>query len=159
MKNILLPCLLAAFTQAACAEGSVWDRPTPALAHPTEITVYRSLSCGCCEKWMAHMKQHGFTVKDAPTDDMSAVKQTLGVPQALQSCHTARVGGYLIEGHVPAGDVKKLLKTRPKAAGLAAPGMPADSPGMEASGETGDFRVLVFDKQGKADTFNAYSNH
>jgi len=105
------------------------------------------------------MQKHGFTVKDAPSDDMPAVKQKLGVPQALQSCHTAVVGGFVVEGHVPAADVKKLLKTKPHAAGLAAPGMPVDSPGMEMSGTKGKFQVILFDKQGNADTFNDYSKH
>lgn len=159
MKKIPFLCALLAFTQTACAEGGVWDRPTPPLTTPKEMTVYRSPTCGCCGKWIAHMQKQGFTVKDVQSEDMDAIKQKLGVQARLQSCHTAVVDGYVIEGHVPAGDVKKLLKTRPQAAGLAAPGMPANSPGMEMGGGRPDFQVLLFDKQGKTETFNDYSNH
>jgi len=159
LKSIPLLCLLAAFTQTACAEGSVWDKPTPALGGPKEMTVYRSPTCGCCEKWIAHMQKQGFTVKDILSEDMDAVKQKLGIPPNLQSCHTAVVDGYVVEGHVPAGDVKKLLKTKPQAAGLAAPGMPAGSPGMEMGGGKANFPVLLFDKKGNAGTFNEYTNH
>lgn len=159
MKRTLILGLLTALAQTACAESSVWDKPTPALGKPTEMTVYRSPTCGCCEKWIAHMERQGFVIKDVPTEDMDAVKQRQGVPKALQSCHTAVVGGYVVEGHVPAGDVKKLLKTKPQAAGLAAPGMPAGSPGMEMGGGKANFQVILFDQQGNADTFNEYSNH
>ncbi len=105
------------------------------------------------------MKEHGFTIKEIPSEDMDAVKQRLGVPKALQSCHTAVVNGYVVEGHVPAGDVKKLLQTKPQAAGLAAPGMPAGSPGMEVGGRKGNFSVIVFDKEGKTEVFHKYSDH
>lgn len=159
MKRTSFLWLLLALAQTACAETSVWDKPTPPLAAAQEMTVYRSPTCGCCEKWIAHMKKQGFIVKEQVTEDMDAVKQQHGVPPSLQSCHTALVGGYVVEGHVPAGDVKKLLKTKPQAAGLAAPGMPAGSPGMEMGSMKGNFSVLLFDKAGNADTFNTYSNH
>jgi hypothetical protein len=151
--------LLALLTQTACAGAGIWDSPTAALAGPTEMTVYRSPSCGCCEKWMAHMKQHGFAITEIQSEEMDSVKQKFGVPKALQSCHTALVNGYVVEGHVPAGDVKKLLATKPKAAGLAAPGMPAGSPGMEMGGSKANFSVLLFDQQGNTETFHNYSNH
>lgn len=159
MKKFAILGLLLCLTQTACAETSAWDKPTPSLDAPKEMTVYRSPTCGCCEKWMAHMAKHGFTIKDVVSEDMASVKQKLGVPQALQSCHTAVVDGYVVEGHVPAGDVKKLLKSKPQALGLAAPGMPAGSPGMEMGGAKGNFSVILFDKAGKSDTFNTYSNH
>lgn len=159
MKKTFVFCLLIALTQAACAEGSAWDKPTPRLDAPKELTVYRSPTCGCCEKWIAHMAKQGFTVKEVVSEDMASVKQRLGVPQALQSCHTAVVDGYVVEGHVPANDVKKLLKSKQQAAGLAAPGMPAGSPGMEMGGAKGNFSVILFDKAGNAETFNTYSNH
>lgn len=157
MKRFLW--LLIALTQTACAENSAWDKPTPALPAPKDMTVYRSPTCGCCEKWIAHMKKQGFIIKDVPSDDMESVKQRLGISAPLQSCHTAVVDGYVVEGHVPAGDVKKLLKTKPPAAGLAAPGMPVGSPGMEIGGTRGNFSILLFDKKGNTDTFNKYSNH
>ncbi len=157
----LIPFLffMVLLTQTACAEISFWDKPTPALTSPTEVTVYRSPSCGCCAKWIAHMERQGFTVKEIQTEDMDSIKQQLGIPKALQSCHTAKVGGYVLEGHVPAGDVKQLLSTHPKAAGLAAPGMPANSPGMEMSGGAPNFSVLSFDKKGNTSTFHNYTTH
>ena len=159
MKTISLLWPLIALTQTACAESSVWDKPTPALAKPTEMTVYRSPTCGCCKKWIGHMEKQGFIIKDVPSDDMESVKQKLGISAPLQSCHTAVVEGYVVEGHVPAGDVKKLLKTKPQASGLAAPGMPTGSPGMEVGGLKGNFSIILFDKQGNAEKFNEYSNH
>jgi hypothetical protein len=158
-QKILLPCLLAVFAQTACAEASIWDKPTPPLTGPKEMTVYRSPTCGCCEKWVAHMQKHGFTINEIQSEDMNEIKQKLGIQAPLQSCHTAVIGDYVIEGHVPAADVKKLLKTKPKAAGLAAPGMPASSPGMEMGNIKPNFSVLLFDKQGHANQFSEYSNH
>ena len=159
LKHLPPIFLIFILTQTACAETSIWDKPTPALASPKEITVYRSPSCGCCEKWIGHMKKQGFVVNEIQSEDMDSVKQQWGIPKALQSCHTAIVDGYVVEGHVPAGDVKKLLSTKPKAAGLAAPGMPAASPGMEMGGIKPNFSVLIFDKQGNAKTYHEYANH
>jgi len=154
--------LFFALLPAIAAAESAWDQPTPALAKPKEITVYRSPTCGCCEKWMAHMSKQGFVIKDMPTDDMAALKAKLGLPEYLASCHTAVVDGELVEGHVPAGDVKKLLtdaKASANAAGLAAPGMPAGSPGMEMGGKKDKFAVIVFDKEGNADKFHEYDKY
>jgi hypothetical protein len=159
LNTIPVIFLLALLTQTACAEVGIWDNPTAALAKPTEMTVYRSPTCGCCEKWMGHMKKHGFVINEIQSEEMDSVKQQFGIPKALQSCHTARVKAYIVEGHVPAGDVKKLLTTKPKAAGLAAPGMPAGSPGMEMGGNKANFPVLLFDQQGNTETFHDYSNH
>lgn len=95
--------------------------------------VYKSPYCGCCEKWVEHMRAEGFAVSAHNVNDVDGTRQSLGMPQRYGSCHTAKVGGYLIEGHVPAADVKRLLKEKPKAIGLAAPGMPQGSPGMETN--------------------------
>lgn len=133
-----------------------WDEPTPPLAKPVEMTVYRNPTCGCCGKWLDHVRQHGFQVTDVLSEDMNAVKKRLGVPQNLASCHTAVVGGYVVEGHVPAGDIKKLLTDKPPLAGIAAPGMPQGSPGMEMGGRQDAFSVMSFDKEGKTATFNQY---
>ena len=157
MKYLLNLCLFFLFSQFSFAQESLWDKPTPPLDKPTEMTVYRSPTCGCCGKWIEHMKKHGFLIKDVQTEDMEAVKRRLGVPKELASCHTAVVEGYVIEGHVPAGDVKKLLKAKPAVAGLSAPGMPAGSPGMEMGGGKGRFSVIAFDKQGKTSKFSEYS--
>lgn len=95
------------------------------------INVYKSPSCGCCGKWVEHLQRAGFTVRTHEVDDVSAMRAKLGMPAQYGACHTAKVGAYLVEGHVPAEDVKRLLAEKPKAIGLAVPGMPAGSPGME----------------------------
>lgn len=113
------------------------------------MTVYKSASCGCCRKWVDHARAAGFTVTAHDTDDMDQVKRTMGVPASLQSCHTALVGGYVVEGHVPADLVRKLLAGKSKSVrGLAVPGMPQGSPGME-TGEKDAYEVLAFDLAGK----------
>ena len=121
----------------------------------TEITVYKDPDCGCCKNWIEHLKKHGFHVTSHDTRDMASVKGNFGVKTDLQSCHTAIVNGYVIEGHVPAADIDRLLKERPKIAGLAVPGMPAGSPGMEG-GSVEHYSVIAFDKTG---TTKVYSRH
>src|SRR5262245_9412787 len=98
---------------------------------PIPITVYKSPTCGCCAKWVEHMKAGGFAVTVHEMDDVAPKKKELGIPEALQSCHTGLVAGYAIEGHVPADVVQQLVREKPKVAGLAVPGMPMGSPGME----------------------------
>jgi len=96
------------------------------------MTVYKSPSCGCCKLWVEHVRAAGFTVREVNTDDLASVKREMGIPARLASCHTVVVGSYVVEGHVPADDVKKLLRDRPAGVrGLAVPGMPVGSPGME----------------------------
>lgn len=112
-------------------------------ANAAQLTVLKSPYCGCCAKWIEHVQQHGFTIKVVETEEMAAVKQRLGVPQRLASCHTTMAAGYFIEGHVPAADIKRLLAQKPKATGIAVPGMPAGSPGMESAGKEPYATVLV----------------
>jgi hypothetical protein len=128
-------------------------RPPAAAAGPTTITVYKTPTCGCCAKWVEHMKANGFapTVHDLP--ELSAIKAKHGIPPDLQSCHTAIVDGYVVEGHVPADVVQKMLKDRPKAAGIAVPGMPMGSPGMEQGGVKDPYDVLTFDAAGRTGVF------
>ena len=159
MRNLIRILLALAVALPAWAEESVWDKPTPALQKPAEMTVYRSPTCGCCGKWIDHMKKHGFVIKDIKSDEMDSIKRKLGVPKELESCHTAAVDGHLVEGHVPAGDVKKMLQAKSKILGLAAPGMPAGSPGMEMGGKKDKFSIIAFDKDGNADVFSEYSNY
>lgn len=99
----------------------------------TRVEVYKSPYCGCCEKWVQHLKKNGFDVVARDINDVPAARQALGMPERYGSCHTAKVGGYVVEGHVPAEDIRRLLKEKPKAVGLAAPGMPQGSPGMETA--------------------------
>lgn len=96
------------------------------------VDVYKSPYCGCCEKWVEHLQQAGFVVRTHDVNDVPAARQRLGMPERLGSCHTAKVAGYVVEGHVPAADIQRLLKEKPKAIGLAVPSMPPGSPGMES---------------------------
>ena len=125
------------------------------VAGATEITVYKSATCGCCKNWVEHLRANGFTVKARDVADVTPYKNRYGITPALASCHTAVVDGYAIEGHVPAADIKRLLKERPKIQGLAAPGMPSGSPGME-QGHKDPYDVLSFDKAGKV---SVYAKH
>lgn len=112
-----------------------------------EVVVYKSPTCGCCKKWVAHMEQNGFKVKSHDVKDVTAIKKENGVTPQLASCHTAFVDGYVIEGHVPANDIKRLLRKRPKVTGLSAPGMPIGSPGMEQGQHKQRYNVISFDKK------------
>ena len=119
-------------------------------AASTTIEVYRSPSCGCCGAWISHMQANGFEARVIETDDLGPIKSRWGVAEDLQSCHTARVEGYVIEGHVPAADVKRLLAERPAALGLAVPGMPLGSPGMEQGDKREPYKVILFAKTGRS---------
>ena len=125
----------------------------PAQDKSSELTVYKSPTCGCCGKWIDHMKAAGFQVKVVDLDDLTEIKQASGVPMKLRTCHTAVVGNYAIEGHVPADVVKKLLAEKPAGAGIAVPGMPIGSPGMEVGNQKDSYEVLLFDKTGKTTVF------
>jgi hypothetical protein len=122
----------------------------------TEVTVYKSPTCGCCKEWVKHLQANGFSVTTHDVTDIIPYKTANGVPAALGSCHTAKVGGYVIEGHVPASDIKRLLKERPPVRGLAVPGMPVGSPGMEQGGHKDRYDVLTFDKQGNTAVYARY---
>lgn len=114
-----------------------------------EVVVYKSPTCGCCSLWADHMEEAGFQVTRHDQPNPTPVKDELGVPRPLRSCHTAVVGGYVIEGHVPADVVRRLLDERPPVAGLAVPGMPIGSPGMEVPGRPADsYEILAFDDEG-----------
>jgi len=123
-----------------------------------EITVYKSATCTCCHKWVKYLENKGFIVKAYNRTDMDTVKKSLGVMPGLASCHTAMVDGYLIEGHVPASDIRRLLAEKPNnVLGLTAPGMPRYSPGMQPKGlAPKGYDVLTFDKQGNTQLFNSY---
>ena len=122
-------------------------------AAPIPITVYKSPSCGCCKNWVTHMQGAGFAVKVIDMDDLTIVKKNAGVPQKLQSCHTALVGAYVVEGHVPADLVKKMLAQKPQITGLAVPGMVTGSPGMEMGDSKDPYDVIAFDRAGKTTVF------
>jgi hypothetical protein len=118
------------------------------------ITVYKSRTCGCCAEWVHYLEAEGFATVVHDEEEMDLVKNSLGVPAGVRSCHTAQVGKYLIEGHVPAEDIRRLLKERPKVAGLAVPGMPASAPGMAQPGAPHQsYEVLAFQRDGATEVF------
>lgn len=128
---------------------------SPAIA--TEIKMFRQSGCGCCGQWAEHMRAAGYTVTIVDGEVMSVIKKEAGVPAALESCHTAMVDGYVIEGHVPAADVDRLLKERPKAKGLAVAGMPMGSPGMEQpDGATEPYNTVLFGGEGGDTVFQGH---
>ena len=120
-----------------------------------EITVYKTPTCGCCKEWVSYLKTNGFKVITHDLDNLNQVKAQHGVPAQLQSCHTAVVDGYVVEGHVPADDIWRLLTQRPKVSGITAPGMPQQSPGMYSI-EPRDYDVLSFDGEGRVELFSRY---
>lgn len=131
---------------------------SPAFAAPAlpQVEVFKSPYCGCCGAWVEHMKSAGFEVKVTQVTDTTATRQRLGLPDAYGSCHTATVGGYVLEGHVPAAEVKRLLAAKPSALGLAVPGMPPGSPGMEVPGRKDPYEVLLIDRRGRSSVFAHY---
>ena len=121
---------------------------------PIAITVYKTPTCGCCKAWVKHLETNGFAVTAHDMASVDEVKKTQGVPAALESCHTAIVGRYVVEGHVPADVIKQLLKEAPKVAGIAVPGMPIGSPGMEVPGRRADrYDIIAFERTGKTRVF------
>ena len=126
-------------------------------ARATTIDVYKSPTCGCCSKWVDHLRSHGFTVRVTDSEVVDELKTKHGVPRQARSCHTALVGGYVVEGHVPAADIQRLLKERPAITGIAVPGMPIGSPGMEVPGvKPQTFNVNAFVKDGSIRVFASH---
>lgn len=124
---------------------------TSAQASAAAIEVIKSPYCGCCAKWIEHLRAKGFDVKVTDTEQLSAVKDKLKVPAALRSCHTAKVGKYVVEGHVPAEDIERLLKEQPQAIGIAVPGMPMGAPGMEHGDHKEPYKTILFGAAGTKD--------
>src|SRR5215204_2604402 len=145
---------MATTALGGAAMTTLLPRRGAAAPKPTAITVYKDPSCGCCKNWVEHLRANGFAPEVHDRSDMDALKDSLGVPSKLRSCHTAVVGTYVIEGHVPAADVKRLIATKPtKTAGVAVPGMPAGSPGMEVGGRVDRYDVVAFAADGATRVF------
>ena len=143
---IILAVVFAAIGGAAAQRG---QQPV--------VEVFKSPTCGCCSKWVDHLRAHGFSVKTTETEAIDDLKAKHQIPQAARSCHTALVGGYVVEGHVPAADVQRLLKEKPAIAGIAVPGMPIGSPGMEVPGMKAQaFDVIAFTRQGTTRVFASH---
>jgi hypothetical protein len=133
---------------ASAGNGSAANARLASTAKPIAVKVYKTPTCGCCKAWVQHLRDNGFTVETVDMPDLSMVKQKYGVKPALQACHTAVVNGYVVEGHVPADLITKLVKEHPAVVGLAVPGMPAGSPGMEGASRV-PYDVLSFDRAGR----------
>ena len=153
---------LGGFLVLGCGRSDQPERESPPLTGPAaspaaaSMIVYRDPGCGCCEEWAERAREAGFKVAVTNNSDMAAVKRQHGVPQALASCHTTLVGDYVVEGHVPLDDVKRLLKDRPGIRGIAVAGMPRGSPGMEMpDGSKDPFQIMAFDGAGRISVFQA----
>ena len=127
------------------------DRVRTGAAVPMQV--YKTPTCGCCAKWVEHVKLAGFAPEVHDMPDVSPIKAKVGLPRGLQSCHTALVGGFVVEGHVPADLVQRLLKEQPKIAGVAVPGMPIGSPGMEMGDRKDAYEVIAFTKDGTTSVY------
>lgn len=152
------PTAAATFASQPATLGAI-ARAKPAKVSPalTRMVVHKSASCGCCSLWVDHMREAGFEVEVRDSDNLNPLKAAVGVPLAKGSCHTAEIGGYFVEGHVPAEDIKRLLSQQPDAKGLVLPGMPAGSPGMELpDGRTQPYTVELVANDG---TTTAFAHH
>ena len=145
------------FALTALAAGAV-SLALPALAAASlpPVDVYKSPTCGCCGAWVDHLKAAGFSVRVVEVDDIAQARKRFGLPDKFGSCHTGVVDGYVVEGHVPAAEIKRLLSSRPAAIGLAVPGMPIGSPGMEDPGRSDPYDVLLIDRKGRESVFAHY---
>ncbi|MEH1770760.1 DUF411 domain-containing protein [Nostoc sp.] len=145
-----------AHAQLVSFNRGIQDQQTPLKPTALNATVYHSPDCNCCGGWIDHLKAQGFKITDFSTSDIETVKQKYNVPDNLSSCHTAIVNGYVIEGHVPADDIKRLLQEKPNVIGLSVPQMPVGTPGMEMENRKDPFSVLSFDRQDSVAVFNKY---
>ncbi|MBE9005738.1 DUF411 domain-containing protein [Fortiea sp. LEGE XX443] len=137
--------------------GNIGENKTEPDSAKPEITIYRSPTCSCCGAWLEHVQQHGFKIReDIKTDEMEAIKQKYNLPPELASCHTAIIDGYVMEGHIPADDIKLFLKQKPQLAGLAVPGMPVGTPGMESGNIKQPFTVMTFNQKGEITIFKQW---
>lgn len=146
-KKSRIATLFAPIALIACAQA----------AAATTIEVLKNPNCGCCGIWVERMREAGFSVNVTETTDTDAAANAAGVPANLRSCHTATVDGYAIEGHVPAEDIRRLIASKPDAIGLAVPGMPLGSPGMEVPGRADTYQVVLIAKDGKHSVFATHN--
>ncbi len=157
--RLLTSLLLCLPLLIACQQDKDVEQAEPTQAILQEITVYRSPTCNCCSKWISHLEANGFVVKDEISMNLASIKDQVGIPRKMTSCHTAFIGDYIIEGHVPADDIKRLLLETPEIKGLAVPDMPIGSPGMEQGDRLDPYTVFSFKEDGKLGVFNQYPQH
>jgi hypothetical protein len=147
--------ILRAIALAVIATLTSAHAPSSIHPAPPSVTVFKDPNCGCCKEWVEHLRKHGFAVTAKDTSDINGPKRTARVPERLYSCHTAFVGGYVVEGHIPAADIQRLLAEKPKVAGIAVPGMPAGSPGMEGNRKD-KYDVMAFNRDGTTRVFASH---
>jgi len=158
MKSLILGTLSCLVALPLWAANPVWLESK--TSNQYEITVYRSATCGCCKAWVNHLKDHNFDVTDTTVDDVNKFKQQFNIPTDAASCHTALVNGVAIEGHVPAQDIKRLLKDKGNIRLLTVPMMPSGTPGMDMPGAPkNDFKVYSISQDDQVDIYNTYSNY
>lgn len=155
--SLLIVAVLAGGFWVFTPTDRVTGEESAADAGDATLVVYASPQCGCCDDWVAHMEENGFRTETRKVERINDIKKDAGLPRELASCHTAFIDDYLIEGHVPADDVKRLLREKPDAAGLSVPRMPVGSPGMEMEGRGRDaFDVILFGKDGSQRIYESY---
>jgi len=155
MKLLLAVTVVLAAALMPLTPIQATEQSTSAQSLPV-VEMTKQPQCGCCTAWADHLRAEGFEVNITETRAMWGVKRMAGIPEKLDACHTATVGGYVVEGHVPADDIKRLLSERPDVKGIAVPGMPIGSPGMEMDGRTEPYDVLSFDADGRTEVFRSY---
>jgi hypothetical protein len=159
MKTALMKTITSIALSLLLALAVSGCSPTTAQPSLPGVTVHKSATCGCCQLWVDRLRGAGFTVEVRNEDNLNEVKQRVGIPYGMGSCHTAEVAGYFVEGHVPIEDVQRLLRERPDARGLTVPGMPAGSPGMEVpSGEVQPYEVLLVARDGSTTVFSRHGS-
>lgn len=157
MKNKVFAVLAGAVLVGGAAIAVAQQPPKP-VSSRVAATVWKTPTCGCCSLWVDHLRANGFQVeaKDVSADQVRAVSKAAGLPEDGTSCHTAKIGNYVVEGHVPASDIHRMLKEKPAIAGIAAPGMPMGSPGMDQGGAKEPYDVMAFTKDGKMTVFSKH---
>jgi len=166
MKLINLLLLFSLPLFSACESPTSTTQATSPSKPPTNakaqaainniMTVYKSPTCQCCSRWITHLEANGFKVKAINVKDVSPYKQKAGLTPTLASCHTGFINGYVVEGHVPASDIKRMLKEKPDIKGLTVPAMPVGTPGMEMGDRKDPYDVISFDKNGKTKVYKSY---
>jgi len=159
IKRLLIGVLAVLLLSACSLAAPAPAREAQVAAVPRTMTVYKSPSCGCCSLWIDYLEERGYTITIEDYVNMTPIKADYNVPLPLQSCHTAIIEGYVIEGHVPLQDIERLLTERPAVLGLAVPGMPVGAPGMEVAGTPPDaFDVIAFDAAGNMQVYTSHPN-
>ena len=140
----------------AVALGAPWLAHARNSVGDINVTVWKTPNCGCCKAWVTHLQKNGFSVVVNDVKDTAPIRLKLGMPEKMGSCHTATLGDYVLEGHVPASEIRQLLREKPKAVGLAVPGMPMGSPGMEMGGTRDAYNVMLVLRDGNSRVYKSY---